>query len=208
MPIDYLSLNNNPASLINFMDDNLIITGNLKNSRLKHTPEYLELKPNPFPSEVEKDGRQIPVYKLVNSTTANSTSTGLYSYICDYTQNDIEDCRLGTDAKFCFTITMNGCTFAIGSQSGDGSCRVSHANKGGKSFVQRNMVFDSYGDDRVSMMEPALYRNLTSSVSLNATTFGISDGGYWEFHFQSYVITRGVYKAYGVFPIPANQYNG
>ena len=50
------------------------------------------------------------------------------AYICDYKKGEINYQVLGREAKFCFTTTMNGCTFGIGSPTSDGSVLVSHAN--------------------------------------------------------------------------------
>ncbi len=54
---------------------------------------------------------------------------GFLSYICASKTGEINyQGAFGPEREFCFTTTMNGCTFGIGSPTSDGSVLVSHAN--------------------------------------------------------------------------------
>lgn len=203
---DYAELNRNPESLLTWLNSNIIATGLLGNSSVKNVPEYLELHLNDRKGKL--DNKDMDVYYLKKGDKTGN-SNALRVYICDYTKNEVESCRLGKDASFCFTITMNGCTFGIGSDSGDGTVMVTHANKA-SSKTQANDQFqqtvEAHGSNKVSMMTPSLYRSM--SPGLTATTFGIRTSKGWKFYFQSYRAESGIFRSYGVMPIPANQFSG
>jgi hypothetical protein len=54
-------------------------------------------------------------------------------------------------------------------------------------------------------MDPALYRSM--SPGLTATTFGIRTARGWKFYFQSYRAESGIFRCYGVMPIPTQQFS-
>lgn len=203
---NYTELNRSPESLLTWLKSNIIATGLLGNSKIKDTPEYLELHLNQRKGKM--DNKDMDVYYLKQSDK-NGASKALNSYICDYTKNDVESCRLGREANFCFTITMNGCTFGIGSATGDGTVLVTHANKASsktQGVDQFDQTVGAHGSNKVSMMTPSMYRSM--SPGLTATTFGIRTSKGWKFYFQSYRSENGIFRCYGVMPIPTNQFAG
>lgn len=200
---DYSGLNATPASLLTFMENNIVLSGFLKNSKVNSVPEYLELPS--LDSVAKKDNTTISAFKLKNSDKT-SASEALHAYICNYTAGNVEYCRLGTAANLCFTITMNGCTFGVGQPAPDGTLLVTHANTGGKTTPQQEQTFGAHGTKQVSMLEPALYRRAGSNM--NATTFGIRTKGKWKFYFQLYSVKSFVYTLIGVFPVPTQQFTG
>lgn len=101
---------------------------------------------------------------------------------------------------------MNGCTFGIGPRLPAGTRRVTHANTGGNTLVQRMQTWGAHGvpanSVAISMLEPAEYRRLGGGGNLNATVFGIRTGLAWAFYYQLYTaVGGGNYQVHGVFPI-------
>ena len=200
---DYTAINAKPETLLSYLENNILLSGFLKNSQANSMPEHIEFEPSTT-TVAKKGNSSVDAFKLRNSTQS-TTSKALKAYICDYTAGGIEYCRLGSAANFCFTITMNGCTFGVGQTASDGTVIVTHANKGGKTIDQQQQTFTTHGTKDVSMMEPALYRR--AGRNMNATTFGIRVNGKWKFYFQSYSVSSGVYTLVGVFPVPVQQFS-
>ena len=195
----YQLLNQDPESLLIFLENNIIASGLLANSKVKNQPEHLILQKSATQGEI--NGQPADVYYIKNSGESSSRKA-LKSYICDYTKGNVEYCTLGRDAGFCFTITMNGCTFGIGQPADDGTVLVSHANTGGETVAQRSQTIGIHSEHNSvlrSVLEPALYRRMADR--LTASTFGIKTGGGWKFYFQLYRPESGVFKCYGTFPI-------
>jgi hypothetical protein len=102
---------------------------------------------------------------------------------------------------------MNGCTFGIGSKTGDGTVMVTHANKASSANQSVDKFYQTvgaHGSNKVSMMTPSMYRHM--ALGLTATTFGIRTNKGWKFYFQSYRADSGIFRCYGVMPIPTNQF--
>ncbi|MCA9213314.1 MAG: hypothetical protein KDB27_09635 [Planctomycetales bacterium] len=200
---DYQSLNDNPASILDYLKTNVIASGKLQNSKVKNTPEHIVFEHTEYPSG-QVDGSAADVHYLKNSDET-SPAKSVKAFICDYTKNDVESCILDhRKAKFCFTITMNGCTFGVGIPGEDGTLMVTHANTGGLTTEQRQQTFDTHETSNVALMEPALYRHMADK--LTATTFGFWSGSEWKFYFQLYQPSGGVFKAIGTFPIPGQSF--
>lgn len=124
-------------------------------------------------------------------------------YWLPYDQNHTFTCMLGADADYMFTATMNGCSFGIGSQPGDGSCLVGHANKGtygAQAEAQyglptaRRLQAASQTNMLISKI-PALDRVINGAdyqddgagaMTLQSTTFGVRRNNTWHFSTQKY----------------------
>ncbi len=160
------------------------------------------------------------VYKL-RKKTAND-ARGLRVYFCGYEQNKTIPLMLGNDANWMFTVTMNGCTFGVGSQAGaDGAVRVAHANnakqmKPGISVGPDGGVTGRAAQARVQAMyatshvgpgglliEPDTYQG--ADQGMEATTFGHHPtGGAWSFKALTYRKggTTWTHGGVIVYPIP------
>lgn len=187
-----------PEALMDIMNNAIVQTWGLK------TKTYGQAQALKF-AEVKgvhkgyKDNDEIPVLRLKD---ADNDDASFASYICDYKDGQINYQVLDKDADFCFTWTMNGCTFGIGSRTTDGAVMVSHGNakgqipKGGSQQetlsaqhdLQKGWAEALHGDS-VTMLQPASYRP-TGSKQV-ATTFGLRTADGWKFYYQSYDIPGG-----------------
>jgi hypothetical protein len=196
---DYAAWEADPRSLLTFLDDNLIATGLLQNAKLNSMPEYLVLKKTA--TRVVKDGKEAGwVYYLKNSDETSSANA-IKAYICDYEKNNTKYALLADKAKFCFTITMNGCTFGIGMPNSSGDVIVSHSNRAAdinQAATQRDITLGGHKNGQVTMLEPSLYR---PAEKMACTTFGLRAGRNWSFHFQSYRANGGTFEYFGTMPI-------
>lgn len=84
------------------------------------------------------------VYSIVFKDTPHSISV----YWCPYKTNDVGSAMLGNDANYVFTVSMNACSFGIGSYSAPGVVRVSHANAANAA--------NSYGVSSIDDILPAM----------------------------------------------------
>jgi len=121
-----------------------------------------------------------------------------------------------------FTVTMDGCTFGVGSQAGaDGAVRVAHANntklaapgvlvgpgagvagRAAQARVQGMMATSHVGPGGL-LIEPDTYQG--EDLGMKATTFGHhAAGGAWSFRVLSYRVSGTTWTHGGVisYPIP------
>lgn len=203
--IDYGRLSTDPHSILALMDQALILTGWIENSTVYGRPQLLKFEQiTDFKAyrkrSVRKD-KEIDVLKLVHA----QGTTGFLAYICDYAENNISYQVLDDEADFCFTITMNGCTFGIGRPTKEGYVLVSHCNNKqpmegdpqdeGQQDRQRKLDLAFHGP-QVGLFEPSSYRPTARHC---ATTFGVRIKGSWKFYYQSYAFfgNRWAYEVYG-----------
>ena len=124
---------------------------------------------------------------------------------------------LGNAAPWMFTVTMDGCTFGIGSQPGaTGDVRVAHANNGsmaGPSItiggdtgraaqrrIQALLATSHVGPGSI-LIEPDSY--MGGDLSVKATTFGFhANAGAWTFKALSHRIGGNVALHGGVIDYP------
>lgn len=199
---DYSEFDRAPMSLLDFMATNIIATGLLPNSTLNSVPEFLTLEKKTTPVTV--GGEAVGHVYYLKGSTETSSARALNAYICDYEKNDTKFVLLGQNARFCFTITMNGCTFGIGKPGSDGSVIVSHSNRASdpnQAETQRRITLDSHKNRQVTMLEPSMYRPVER---MTCTTFGIRAGRQWKFYFQSYRPNGSTWELYGVPEIKTN----
>lgn len=201
-----------PSELLNLMESSIIKTGSLGNTKVYGRPELLALTPETFFKGVDRNDKSIPIYNL--KQTSNRMA-GFESYICDYDANDIRYQVLHDEADFCFTITMNGCTFGLGSANEDGSIMVSHGNKVSVKDDLGKSLGDQYGQVAGSLhgqdamyITPEMYR---TGEKANLTTFGVRIHGKWNFFYQSYKLVSGgggKMQLLGLFPFKTNMLMG
>jgi hypothetical protein len=72
-----------------------------------------------------RKGKQIPCYTL---NKRPSEDDAFRTYWCPYKQNGIAGVAIGREAKFMFTVQLNGCSLGLGSETSDGSRLVRHVN--------------------------------------------------------------------------------
>ena len=196
---DYAGWQADPSALLAFLQTNIIATGLLPNSQQPGVPEYLYLDKKDTP--VIQDGKEVGKVWYLKASDKNTTNTALFSYICDYQKNDTKFVMLGDRAKFCFTITMNGCTFGIGAPNSSGDVIVSHCNRASDSnqaVTQRDITRGGHKNANVTLLEPSMYRPV---AQMTCTTFGLRIGSTWKFYFQSYRPSGGQFLFFGTMPI-------
>ena len=203
---DYAAWEADPAAILAFMADNLIATGLLQNAQQNSAPEFLVLSKTG--TQVTKNGNPAGwVYYLKNSAET-STATAIKSYICDYEKNHTNYALLSDKAKFCFTITMNGCTFGIGMPNSSGDVIVSHSNRASdpnQAETQRDITMGGHRNAQVTMLEPSLYR---PAPRMTCTTFGLRVAGKWQFQFQSYRPNGANWDYFGTLPVTTQTQTG
>jgi len=115
--------------------------------------------------------------------------------------------------EYMFTVLMNGCSLGIGSQNGDGACRVVHANRadlgaGGRA-AQRDGQRVQIGElipAGASAIEPDSYQLTSHGAStFQATNFARNVNGSWRFFTHRFMnpnekSTKGVMIHGGVVP--------
>lgn len=135
-------------------------------------------------------GGAMPVVSVANEPSHVDTFN---SYWCPYEANAAPHAYLRAAASYMFTAKMDGCTFGVGSASGNGSVRVSHCNSGGRGQEQLTMLEDFFSSRTRGLsrtLGPASYRFRSGTASTMATTFGIRVGNEWKFYSQVYMVDR------------------
>ena len=164
--------------------------------------DYLKVTPSVCTGEVERwgSGATCPVMEI---ETAESHDAGAFvSWICDYDSDAVNYKTLSNSRQYCFTATMNGCTFGIGTRVGGGVVTVSHSNAvtlGGGSLrqqaVEQKSLASSVSPEGVRLFQPIDY-NFNGHVytpsfgghgQLNTTTFGLLINNDWRFYYQQYI---------------------
>lgn len=198
----------NPTLFLTWLQTNLLMSGLITNVPNPPGTAWVTIAPPPaFPvtTAVDTAGAAMGVYSLrCNGAGAHDS---LFSYVCNYQAGQVRSVPLAALGDFCFTITLNGCTFGIGPAGVGGARLVSHANTGGSTIPQRTQTWGEHhvavNSQAIAMLEPALYRRMGGN--LQATVFGLRVAGSWQFHFQLYDRPPGGAPVivHGVFPILA-----
>ncbi len=208
---NFAHLQAQPDLILGWLATNLLIGGYIANVPNPPGTSGVTITPAP-PHPVtgltvarNAAGDPVDVYALRNTVAAAPANT-VPAYICNYAVNDVRSVLLGTLGDFCFTTTLNGCTFGIGPAQANHTRLVSHANHGGVNHLQLQQirVAQGVGADLagVTVLAPQLYRHFAVDLNMQATVFGIRTGYGWRFYFQSYSFHgQGSYRMYGVFPI-------
>ena len=126
--VGYASPSRRPSKLLGFMARNIAYTGEVGESRIYERADVLVMREHPR-WKGRKAGRlrghdSVPVWSLVPAG-----SGGLESYICDKLREELHYQVLDREADFCFTVTMNGCTFTTGRPTEDGCVLVSRTKQ-------------------------------------------------------------------------------
>ncbi len=201
---NFAHLQAQPDLLLAWLNSNLLLAGMLQNVGAAGGGI----------GQVTIGGYQGPVQNATNASNGqamgvhalrNNPAGELTAYICNYQANSHRSVMIGTNADFCFTVTLNGSTFAVGPVQPGNMRRVSHANTGGNTVLQRQQTRTAQQSGSlagIALLEPADYRRLSAALAISATVFGIRTGLDWKFYFQMYSYANGTATVYGVFPFP------
>src|SRR5258708_40043674 len=103
-------------TLLPLVSTSIVKTGMVPNTRVYGRPERLQFKED---TTAKGTCKEEPC-KVYNVTAAASGADSFLAYVCDYKSGEINYQVLGREADLCFTTTMNGCTFGIGSPTAAG----------------------------------------------------------------------------------------
>jgi len=205
-PPNFAAINGNPALLLTWLQTNLLMAGNITDvPNPPGTASVGIIAPPAIPAPAAAvDHYTGAAMDTWVANCAGAAPNALPSYVCNYQPGQVRSVTLAAAANFCFTVTLNGCTFGIGPVAPGGVRVVSHANTGGNTLPQRAQTWAEHhvpaNAQAITMLEPMLYRKI--APAMQATVFGIRVGGNWQFHFQSYDRLPGAgIRVYGVFPI-------
>jgi hypothetical protein len=189
-----------PSEMLNIFRNNIVVVRGIPTSD-PGGQDYLKItqKTNAV-GEARRNNTTISV-PVMQVERANSTDKGAFlTWIVDYAQNDIKYKTLSSARSFCFTATMNGCTFGIGSQAPNGVVTVSHANAiavgstgGMKNQTERQSQMAVRSDDALNFDANQYDVGVVSGMALNTTLIGIYDTGEWSFYYQTYANTGLTY---------------
>jgi hypothetical protein len=191
---------------IDFMRKNLVIPSHQNLGETQGDAGIHTMCLFKMPTPAKQHGQDIDRWVLMKHRAGlNPASVGgiFQAYWCPYAQNQTFHCMLNTDSRYMFTATMDGCSFGIGSQTGDGACQVGHANEGSfgaryedtfgidgarqfQRSEQENRLKHLLGND-ISVINPLHYMSdHDGALVLKSTTFGYRNGMTWEFYTQKY----------------------
>lgn len=143
---------------------------------------------------VDKKGRQIPVYEIVEATDSTAATGDVFmGYWCPYEINKTRYVTLTGTADYMFTATMDGCSFGIGTPASDGSITVSHSNSAqDDTKTSHQPMIDAQKRKLRSLLgksskifDPSDYRTrgfFNKKSDISAMTFAIRDGKKWKFY--------------------------
>jgi hypothetical protein len=185
-----------PSELLGIAAKSVIRPGLLKNTKTYGRAEELALVPVPGETGQAPDGSPSPVYYIKQ---AKDGDEAFLAYICDYKEGETNYQVLGKEAPYCFTTTINGCTFSLGMPALDGTLIVSHTNmksdkmdpedrvtRGGTSQTDFQAEIATRFHGTGLMVDPTVYwsgGDYVGGRKINITVFGINDGG-WKFYYQ------------------------
>jgi hypothetical protein len=171
------------------------------------------------PNSVVENKPRGKVFRL--KSVAATVTPSIPAYFCPYQQNALKAITLGNDALWMITPTMDGCTFAAGSQGGgaDGTCRVTHVNtaragtavesegldayRAQQKKMQHNLAISEVGRNGV-IIEPDVYMSDGAApYSMKSTTFGTHPlGRAWSFYTLRYRYSGNTFFHGGVHAHP------
>ncbi|MEK6236494.1 MAG: hypothetical protein N2C14_17440 [Planctomycetales bacterium] len=132
-------------------------------------------------------------FQFTANTTGRSLADKLVIYWLGFQPKVATGGTVDGRSNYVFTAVMSGCTLGIGSQTGDGSCTLYHANAIGSEppkqradqRVQLDTAFNGADYSRVSPLDYRSDRG--GSLDYLATNFGVRDGGRWNFYTHKYL---------------------
>lgn len=152
----------------------------------------------------KNNGSKTVAYKVTEASGAASKYSHRFSaYYLPFFNNDYRTMRLGANADYFFTDTMNGCSFA----SGPGAPpKVGHFNRtsGENDMIDQNAIDHDiegeFGGGTHKELKKATYK---TGVGHKASLIGIRNNAGWDFYYQAYEIDGATGNGY-VYKIEAN----
>lgn len=173
-----------------YLEDHFIVIDDLNTyvGQPKDVYEF-DLKVDKSARMTGASGRRVKVVKLramgKRGTKAGGRTNAIVAYYLPYAKNHGFHHRLTEDVDFCFTDTMNGCTFVVGSGP---TPLVSHYNfvDGTTQQIDQGKI-DRHINRRYQHGFTALRRDdykTGEGMDQRVTMIGIRDGGVWSFYYQ------------------------
>lgn len=204
------------VNTVDFMEKNLVLTsGTLGGSQDSAGLKTMCLVPYGY-GTAKQHGHELGFYTLT-AYNGQSNALGVFqAFWCPYAQNNTFSCTIDSSGSLCFTALMDGCSFGV-KDLGGGRYQVAHANEGtyasrmGQTYgrvgaemmqadEQANRLNHVLGGG-VSIIAPNDYmRDHDGERALKSTTFGVRNGGSWNFYTQRWLrqgttyFLRGVYQ--------------
>lgn len=207
-----------PDAFIDIAKSHVIKPSFLKNSSRYGRPEQLILQPAVHEKGI-RDGKACNVYNIRQGTGGEAFS----SYVCDYGEGQLNYQVLSSEADFCFTITINGCTFSLGTAASDGTLIVSHTNTKGRTFNAQDKKTFGYDDTSEThsgrgwqaSTQQAIAKSFHGSGSyidgtvyyangdVNVMVFGVRVASKWAFYYQTFRRSQGAWEHMGFYDFAA-----
>jgi hypothetical protein len=139
-------------------------------------------------------------YYFTRNVAGLSQNERLPIFWLAYKQNNFTQGTLTNNSRYMFTALMNGCSLGFGSQTGDGTCLVSHANKSSEGAngrvaqkqAQQGQLQSVFGTNSYDVIEPDSYQGTThGNFTLQATNFGKNENGTWKFYTHKWMASGG-----------------
>ncbi len=163
-----------------------------------------------YGSTDDQPDAQFPIYTVIDGSNRPPTDR-FDAFFCPYANDTTNFTTLTATARYMFTPTMDGCSFGIGSPSGNGTVIVGHSN------AQRNQTATSTRPMEITqkaelkatllpqykakrspfkkkykIFEPRKYRiDSVTQQRISATLYGIRNGNKWKFHVIKFIPNPG-----------------
>lgn len=191
-----------PAEMLNIFRNKIVVMRGVPSTDSCGGLDYLKITPKSGASGEARLGELRTDVPVVQVERANAGDPGAFlTWIVDYAHNDIRYTTISPARPFCFTATMNGCTFGIGSPGPNGVLTVSHANATavgnagglGQQIERQNRM--GVRSDGARNFDPTNYEVgiYADTMGLNTTLVGIYDDGAWSFYYQTYACSGTQY---------------
>jgi hypothetical protein len=182
-----------PAEMLNIFRNNIVVMRGVPAADPGGQDYFKITKKTGATGEARRGQTSIAVDVMQVERANPGDADAFLTWVLDYASNDIKYVTLSSARTFCFTATMNGCTFGIGSASPNGVLTVSHANaigasatNGTRGQIQRQNQMGVRSDGAVNF-DPSQYETgVVSGMGLNTTVVGIYDTAEWSFYCQTY----------------------
>lgn len=182
-----------PADLLEILSNHVVLASFVPYVQFADIPQRLALRHEDTQAE-KREGGICSVFSL-GPPRAGTDDPQFDSYVCNYREGRTHQVTLGRVADFCCTMSMNGCTWGVGTPVADGTVIATHSNARGagtlltpeqQAGAQRAATHDILGP-AADLLEPADYRAGGAIV----TMVGLWLENEWQFHYQRYTREGG-----------------
>jgi hypothetical protein len=114
-----------PAEMLNIFRSNIVVVRGIPTADPGGQDHFKITKKTGAIGEARRGQTSIAVDVMQLERANPGDANAFLTWVLDYASNDIKYVTLSPARTFCFTATMNGCTFGIGSASPNGVlCRA------------------------------------------------------------------------------------